>query len=154
VGHLLRAAAGAGPLRECTVLARIVIVGVGLSFAITIALFPNSIQTHLFALFAMWPFAAMVVCPPGASASPGRRAATAALVALSVPSTLHYARAAHDAASGTPITTLNDGDAKIIRYLRRTDVERTLLLHSNPVWPSLSVIEAQRRALLAWSSYV
>jgi hypothetical protein len=41
-----------------------------------------------------------------------------------------------------------------VRYLRRTSVDRTMMLHSNPVWPSLYVIESQRRTVLAWSSYV
>jgi hypothetical protein len=151
---LVRAALGTDAMRDWTPLAWIVIIGIGLSFAITIAPFPNSIQTYLFALYAMWPFAVLVVWPAGAKASPLRWGMTAAIVAASIPSTFHYAGAAHAAAAGAPITTLDDGDARIIRYLRRTDENTTLMLHSNPVWPSLYVIEAQRRAVLAWSSYV
>jgi hypothetical protein len=154
IGALANAAVGRPAFRDWTVLAWIVIVGTGLSFALTIAPFPNSIQTYLFALFAMWPFAVFVVWPAAASASPGRWLATVLLFAASVPSTLHYANAAHQADQGTPITTLDEGDERIIRYLRRADVETTMMLHSNPVWPSLYVIEAQRRAVLAWSSYV
>jgi hypothetical protein len=41
-----------------------------------------------------------------------------------------------------------------VRYLQRLDVDPTLLLHSNPLWPSLYAIEAQRRVVLGWSSYV
>jgi hypothetical protein len=49
---------------------------------------------------------------------------------------------------------MDEGDFRIVRYLRRLDVSPTLLLHSNPLWPSLYAIEAQRRVVLGWSSYV
>lgn len=149
-----RAAIGRADMRGWTPVAWIAVIGVGLSFVITIAPFPNAIQTYMFALFMMWPFAVHAVWPPAAPTTTGRWAATMLLVCLSVPSTLHYVRAAHDAATGAPITTIDEGDAKIVRYLRRTNADTTMMLHSNPVWPSLYVIEAERRTVLAWSSYV
>src|SRR5262249_18814261 len=137
-----------------TPLAWIVVIGLAMPFAIAIAPFPNSIQAHMFALFILWPFTAYALWPPTARGSLSRWLATGALVAAAVPATLHYARAAHDAASGPALTALDAGDLAVIRYLRRSDVETTLLLHSNPLWPSLYAIESSRRVVLAWSSYV
>jgi hypothetical protein len=152
--HVIRAAAGTKEMRLWAPLAWIVIVGVAVPFAIAIAPFPNSIQTHMFALFALWPFTVYAVWPPAARPSARRWVATAALVAVAIPATVHYARAAHAASSGPALTGLDAGDLAIVRYLRRSNVDTTMLLHSNPLWPSLHAIESSRRVVLAWSSYV
>ena len=151
---LWRAAVGHANMRMWTPLAWIVIVGVAVSFAITVAPFPNSIQTYMFALFAMWPFAASTIWQRGAAPSAWRWAASALLLCASAPATVHYVRATHAAARGAPLTGMDEGDFKIVRYLRGTDDQSTLLLHSNPLWPSLYTIEAQRRVVLGWSSYL
>jgi hypothetical protein len=151
---LWRAAIGAEPMRRWILLAWIIILGIGASFVVDVAPFPNSLQTYLFALFLLWPFAVYAIWPPAARSSGMRWMATLALVGLSVPATAHYARAAHAASSGEPLTRFNAADLGIVRYLRRSDLESTMLLHSNPLWPSLYSIESERRVVLAWSSYV
>jgi hypothetical protein len=151
---LWRAAIGAQSMRPWTPLAWIVILGIAMSCVVDVAPFPNSLQTYLFALYMLWPFAVYTVWPPGARRSPTRWVATALLVALSVPATAHYALAAHGASAGQPLTRLDAADLGIIRYLRRSGGNRTMLLHSNPLWPSLYSIESERPVVLAWSSYV
>jgi hypothetical protein len=151
---LWRAATGHPSMRGWTPLAWMAILGLAIPFFIAIAPFPNSIQPHLFALFALWPFAAYVVWPAGARATPLRWVASAAMIACSVPSTWHYGRMAHEAADRPPIVSIGPGDYRILRYLERTDPETTLILHSDTLWPSLYAIESRRRVVLAVSSYV
>jgi hypothetical protein len=151
---LWQAAVGCAAMRVWTPLAWIAILGIAIPFVVAIAPFPTSIQPHLFGLLVLWPFAAYEVWPPGAPPTPRRWIASAAMLACSVPSTLHYGRAAHDAPGRPPIVSLGPGDHRILRYLERTDPETTMLLHSETLWPSLYAIESSRRVVLALSSYV
>jgi hypothetical protein len=151
---LVRAAVGSTAMRRWTPLAWIVLLGIAVPFAVAVAPLPNSIQTQMFGLFGLWPFAVSVIWPREARPSAGRVVATAALIALSIPATAHYARAAHGAARGTPLMTMTDGDLQVIRALRKTNPKTTLVLNSGPLYPSLHAIEAERRVVLALSSYV
>jgi hypothetical protein len=137
-----------------TLLGWIVLLGVTIPFFISIAPFPNSIQTYQFALFALSLFTARVLWPPNAGPTALRVGATAIVLALSVPSTLHYARAAHNATADPPLLELGAADQRIIRYLRRTDPRTTMMLHSNTLYPSVYSVESERRIVLGWSSYV
>ena len=150
---LWKAAIGRTSMRVWTALAWIVLLGVSMSFAIKVIPFPNSIQTYQFGLFALWPFAVYVIWPPHARPSVLRWIASAALVCCSVPATVHYLRSAHASGAERPLVHLGTGDLQIIRYLLTTDVEGTRILHSRPRAPSLYVVEAERRAVLAWSTY-
>jgi hypothetical protein len=154
VWFVIRSAAGRGGALVWTALAWIVIFGVGMPFVIAVAPFPNSIQTYQLGLFALWPFTMLALWPPGARASVLRWAATAVLVAVSVPATLHYVQAAHGATGETPLVEIGVGDMRVIRYLRHTDAKTTMVLHSAPLSPSVYAVEAERRVVLAWSSYV
>jgi hypothetical protein len=149
-----RAAGGAESMRGWTPLAWLVVLGMSIPFVFAVAPFPNSIQAYQLALFCLWPFSVYAVWPRGARPSWQRWAATAVLVCLSIPGTVHYLQRAHAAARKPRLTGLDAGDLQVVRYLRRTDPETTLLLHSDPLWPSLYAIESERRVLLAWSSYV
>jgi hypothetical protein len=151
---LWRAAIGHVTMRAWTALAWMAILGIAIPFVIAIAPFPNSIQPHLFGLLVLWPFAVYVVWPPGARPTLARCIATAAMLACSVPSTWHYAVAAHQAPARPPIVSVGAGDYRILRYLERTDPDTTMLLHSEPLWPSLYAIESRRRVVLALYSYV
>lgn len=154
LGTVVRAAIGDMQVRRFMPLAWIAIIGTALSFVFAVAPFPNSIQTYMFALFVLWPFAVWRIWPAHARPTPRRLAATVALIALSIPSTVHYVLAAHDAARGEAIANMTEGDFKIVRYLQRTDRATTLVAHSDPLWPSLYALESGRRVVLAWSSYV
>ncbi len=147
-------ALGREPVRRWTPLAWVVILGVTIPFVVAVAPFPNSIQAYQLALFALWPFAAAVVWPVHARSSFWRWAASVALVAGSLPVTVHYARVAHDASRGTPLASLDAGDLLVVHALQATPADRTMILHSDPLQPSLYAIESQRRVVLAWSSYV
>jgi hypothetical protein len=92
-------------------------------------------------MYVFWPFAARVVWPPGASLSSGRFVAASALIVLSLPATAHYAMITHRASSGTPLATLGPDDFEVIRILRQSRHANTVLLQSNPVWPSLYAME-------------
>lgn len=151
---LIRAALGAGERARWTPLAWMSILGAAVPFIISFAPFPNAIQPYMIALFLLWPFAVTVIWPPDARPTIARGLATAVIVAMSVPATLHYARAAHDAPSSPPIVSADEGDFRIIRALARTDPDTTLVVHSDPLWPSLYAIESGRRVLLAVYSYV
>jgi hypothetical protein len=151
---LWRAAIGHASMRVWTPLAWMAILGLAIPFFIAIAPFPNSIQPHLFGLLVLWPFAVSVVWPPGARPTVARWIASAAMLACSVPSTWHYAVAAHQAPARPPIVSVGPGDYRILRYLERSDPESTMLLHSEPLWPSLYAIESRRRVALALYSYV
>jgi len=151
---MCRAAIGRDALRYWSPLAWIVILGVVMPFFISINPFPNSIQTYMLGMFALWPFAVSVIWPSGATPSLRRWIATGAMVLLAVPATAHYVMAAHNAKFGTPLLTLDAGDAQVIRYLGRTNPRTTMILHSNTLWPSMYAVEASRRVVLAWSSYV
>jgi len=151
---LVRAAIGSAPMRRWTPLAWIVILGVAMPFFVAVQPFPNSIQTYMFGMFALWPFAVRVIWPPDARPSVLRWAATAALVVCSVPATVHYAVSAHAAPAGKPLATLTEGDRRVIRVLDRASPTTTMMVQSEPLWPSLYAIESDRRVVLAWSSYV
>ena len=149
-----RAATGREALAAWTPLAWVAILGIAIPFALDVAPFPNSIQAYQLALFVLWPFTAYAVWPAAATPSVKRWIATAALLVVSAPATAHYAWTAHSAAAGAPLTTLDAGDLAIVRYLRKTDLATTMLLHRFPLWPSLYAIESERHVVLAWSSYV
>ncbi len=152
---VVRAAAGSRAMRDWLPMAWMILVGIALSFVLVINPFPNSIQTYLLALFLLWPFAVRVIWPRHAGHTLARWLATAALVALSVPATLHYVRAAHAAAANPPIKDLGAGDQRVIDYLETyTSSDDTMLLHSDPLMPSVYAVEAERRVVLGWSSYV
>jgi hypothetical protein len=154
IPSLWKAAIGSPSMRRWTPLAWMAVLGVAIPFGIAVAPFPNSIQAYQLGLFALWPFAAHTAWPPLARPSPGRWIATAALVAVSIPATVHYVQAVHAGASGPPITSLDAGGLRVVRYLRRSDPEKTVVLHSDTLWASLYAIESERRVVLAWSGYV
>jgi hypothetical protein len=151
---VLQAAGGRRSMRQWTVLAWVVILGIATPFVVSIAPFPNSIQTYEFGLFALWPFTAMVVWRDGVSVTPTRLIATAALALCSIPATAHYAWATHTASRGPALTGLGTGDLRIVRNLRGSDPDSTMILHGAPLYPSLYGVESERRVVLAWSSYV
>ena len=132
----------------------IVLVGVTIPLFISIAPLPNSIQTYQFALFVLSLFTARVLWPPNAAPTALRVATTLAVLALSVPSTLHYVQSAHRATSDTPLLELGAGDQRVIKYLRRMDPRATMMLHSNTLFPSVYSVESERRIVLGWSLYV
>jgi len=151
--RVVSAAIGRSGERHWTLLAWIVLIGAALPFVLAIAPFPNTIQPYQFALFLLWPFTVGVLWPPGAQLNVWRASATVLLIALSVPATVHYLVSARRAASTPPLATVSDGDFQVIRYLKRLDPAGTMLLHSNPLWPSFYAMEAERRVVLSWSSY-
>ena len=154
VWPVLQAAIARRSMRRWTILAWIVILGIAAPFVVSIAPFPNSIQTYEFGLFALWPFTALIVWPEGAAVTGRRLLATALLVACAIPATAHYAWATHMASSGPALTGLSSADFRIVRNLRTTDPSRTMILHDAPLYPSLYGVESERRVVLAWSSYV
>jgi hypothetical protein len=154
-GGLVRAAVGAPAMRDWTTPAWMCLVGIAIPFAISVQPFPNTIQTYMLGLFLSWPFAARVVWPANARPTRARWIATIALVGLSVPATAHYVRASHAATGDAPLKDLGPGDMRVIGYLQRqTDADHTMLLHSDTLMPSIYGLEAERRVVLAWSSYV
>ena len=82
VWPVLQAAIARRSMRRWTILAWIVILGIAAPFVVSIAPFPNSIQTYEFGLFALWPFTALIVWPEGAAVTGRRLLATALLVAV------------------------------------------------------------------------
>ena len=154
VVHLLRGAVATASFRMWTPLAWVVLLGIAIPFFVTFAPFPNQIQPHMFAMFAFWPFAARLLWSPSAPFSWGRGLASLAVILLSMPATVHYASVTHRASSGTPLDTYGPADSEIIRTLRPLSSTTTMLLQSNPVWPSIYTIESGRHVALGWSSYV
>ena len=108
------AALGGERMRQWTPLAWIAVLGLVIPFGLNVQPFPNSIQAYQLALFALWPFTVYALWPNGARASALRWAATAALVAASVPATIHYARVVRAASDGKPLVALDAGDLAII----------------------------------------
>ena len=150
---VLRSAIG-GVRYVWTILAWVVIIGIAIPFFVSIAPFPNSIQTYMMAMFALSLFAAWAVWPAGARETVWRYLASAVVLGVCVPATVHYVTVAHAATAEKAILEAGDGDLRVIRYLRTTDPKTTMVLHSDPLNPSVYAVEAERRVVLAWSSYV
>lgn len=121
-------------------------------FVISIA--PNSYETmhfHQLTLFLLPIFVARAVM---SSPSNARRVAAAALIiAVSLPSTVHYVhRKWRD--GERPHTEFLAQEARVAELLRQYDPDRTVFLHNQPRRASLVAVVSERRSVLAWGGYV
>jgi len=74
------------------------------------------------------------------------------LIAVAVPSTGHYLRRTWTD-HRRPYAQITRTELPIVALLRKSDPERTVVLHNRPRRSTLVRILAERRSLLAWSNY-
>jgi hypothetical protein len=121
-------------------------------FLVSTAPDPNeTVQFHQFALFLLPIFLAQRVMRLPRPTS--RAIAGCLVVALAVPSTVHYVHRKWQDGQ-RPMITLSADEMRAAAFLRHLDPDSVVLLHHQPRSANLLVIVSERRSVLAWGSYV
>jgi len=135
------------------VLAWMVLAGVLIPFVIVTDPYQDTLQFYQTGLFVLWIFAARAIVE--STAPSGWRAfAVAASIAAAAPSSVHYLLEKSGDGPNHLLVHASRSEMAVDDYLRGQDPERTVVLHDRPMDPSLTVIEGERRAVLAWRPYV
>ena len=127
-----------------------VVAGVAIPCVIATDPYVDTLQFYLTGLFLLWIFTAVALAR-WARAHPWiGPAAVTAVIAISLPSTVHYVARKWTDADRPAKASLSSGEVRIAEYLRGTDPETTVILHDRPLSPSLMTIVADRRIVLGW----
>jgi hypothetical protein len=133
------------------VLAWTAVAALGASTVIASVPYHETTQIHQFALFVLVVFVGRRL---GAWAPGGARTiATVLVIAVAVPCTLQYLHRKWNDRQ-RPLVEASQAEVLLAAQLRRTDPERTILLHDRPNDPTLLGILAERRSVIAWAGYV
>jgi hypothetical protein len=132
------------------VLAWTTVAGIVIPFVIRTEPYVDSLQFYLTGLYVLWIFTGVAIAAWARPRGWWGRAAAALVVAISLPSSLHYLHWKWTEQTRAPKAMLTPGDVKIADYLRTRDAESTVILHDRPLSPSLMTIISERRIVLGW----
>ena len=146
----LRHPAAGGPLWR--LLAWMVVAGALVPLVIVTSPYHQTFMFFQAGLFVLWIFVARMVVPRGPHAGWRRPVASALVVALAIPSTVHYL---HEKWTDRRhlFATIDAEALVIVNALRATDRDRTVVLHRYPSGPSFFSMLSERRVVLAWAPY-
>jgi hypothetical protein len=130
------------------VIAWAIVGALAIPFVIMSVPYHETIQIHQFALFLLPIFVARAVFLRSRATL-----LTVLMVALAIPSTVHFLHLKWTD-SERPYLSVTTAEQSIVEALRRSDPQRTLILHSRPSEGDLIAILAGRRSVLSWSRYV
>lgn len=126
------------------------LAGVAIPFVIVTDPYHQTMHFYQVTLFLLPVFVAYGLAGLRPSA---RWIATALVFAIAVPSTVHYLRRKWNDTE-RPFAAMTKPEIQMAEHLRGLSRERTVLLHDNPRAPSLLMIQADKRVVLAWERYV
>jgi hypothetical protein len=130
-----------------------VIAGIAVPFVLVTDPYNDTLQFYQAGLYAAWIFAGVALAAFAAKRGAAGRVLVTVLIALSLPSSIHYLdRKWHDNAR-RPLAELDRTGLAIAQYLRGCDAERTVVLDDRPLDPSLLTTVSERRVVLAWARY-
>lgn len=110
----------------------------------------ETMQIHQFGLYLLPAFVGRALA---GVRRPGPRAlAMAVVLAVALPSTVHYLHRKWTDGDRT-FARISSDEMAVAEVLRRTDPETTRLLHGQPSDPGFLAILAERRSVLSWSRY-
>lgn len=132
------------------VIAWTVIAGVVIPLVIVTEPYHQTFHTAHTSLFLLWIFAAREIFRWTRGSSWTRVLLVAVVLAVAVPSTVHFLRLKW---TGQRFGAINHDSLTIAQELRKLDFDRTVFLQRYPQGPSFVSILAERRTVLAWSHY-
>ena len=131
-------------------LAWVVVAGIAIPFVIATDPYVDTLQFYLTGLYVLWIFTAAALVGLLRTRPAIGGLAVALVLALSLPSSLHYLAWKWTEATRPARASLSPGELAISEYLRSTDPERTVILHDRPLSPSLVAVVSERRIVLGW----
>ena len=132
------------------VIAWTVIAGVVIPLVIVTEPYHQTFHTVHTSLFLLWIFTAREVFKSTRGSSWKRVLLVAVVLAVAVPSTVHFLRLKW---TDQMFGSINHDSLTIAEELRKLDFDRTVFLQRYPQGPSFVAILAERRTVLAWSHY-
>jgi hypothetical protein len=124
--------------------------GILVPFVLATDPYQDTLQFYQTGLYMLWIFTGVALASfAHTRGRPGAMVA-ALLVLISIPSSIHYLVRKWTDDRRPPRAVLERGGAEIARYLQHTDPEQTVVLHDQPLEPSLLHIVSARRVVLAW----
>jgi hypothetical protein len=127
-----------------------VVAGIAVPFVLATDPYVDTLQFYLTGLYLMWIFTAAALVAFARSRPRFGAIAVLCVVALSIPSSLHYLSWKWTEAERQPKASLSRAEVAIASYLRTCDPETTVILHDRPLAPSLMTIVSARRIVLGW----
>jgi hypothetical protein len=128
-----------------------VIVGTAIPLVVATEPYVDTLNFYVTGLYIMWIFTAAALAAFAEKRPRLGAAATVAAVVLALPSSIYYLERRWTDRERPARVDLSASEMRIAEYLRnRTDPETTVVLHSQPLSPSLTTILAERRIVLGW----
>jgi len=131
-------------------LAWTVVAGVGVPFILVTDPYVDTLQFYQTGLYVLWVFTALALVDVATRRPLAGACLIAAVVAVSLPSSLHYLQLKWTDNRRPPLASLTAGEVQIAEYLRRIDPETTVILNDRPNDASLVPIVSERRIALGW----
>ena len=128
-----------------------VVAGVAVPFVLATDPYVDTLQFYVTGLYLMWIFTAVALI--GFARAHRRMGAVvvASAVLLTLPASTHYLARRWSDRERPPRVSLSPHEVAIAEYLRMTtDPESTVVLHDQPLSPSLITIVSERRIVLGW----
>lgn len=134
------------------VMAWMIVLGAAAPLAVISRPYHQTFQFFHVGLYLLWLFVARTLIEWTDGHTWRRATAGALVVALAIPSTLHYLDVKwHD--DRHPFAAVGADAFRVIDYLRLEDPDHTVLVQHYPDRPSLLSMLAERRTLLGWARY-
>jgi hypothetical protein len=127
-----------------------VVAGLGIPFVLTTQPYVDTINFYLTGLYVMWIFTADALVRFAERHGAAGRAAVAAAVIVTLPSSIHFLGRKWGDNARAPRASISHGELNVAQYLKTTDPETTVLLHDRPLAPSLMTVISERRIVLGW----
>jgi hypothetical protein len=125
----------------------------GFAIPLVIATEPyiDTLNFYMTGLYFLWIFTAAAFLRLVERRGPVGMAFVALLIALVMPSSVHYLERRWNDDTRPPRAGLSRAEVSIAEYLRSsTDPEQTVILHDRPLEPSVLAILSERRIVLGW----
>ena len=124
--------------------------GILVPFVLVTDPYQDTLQFYQAGLYVLWIFTGVALASFASRRGMRGASVAAMLVLISTPSSIHYLVRKWTDDRRPPRAVLDRGGAEIARYLQHTDPQQTVVLHDQPLEPSLLNIVSARRVVLAW----
>jgi hypothetical protein len=148
---MTKGVAGSDPMWR--LLAWTTVAGVAIPFVLVTEPYNDTLQFYQVGLYVAWIFTAATLTHFAARKPVAGIAAIALVIALALPSSLHYLERRWTDGTRPALVGLTRTEIAIITHLRGLDPDATVVLNDRPLDPSLLAVLSERRVVLAWGRY-
>jgi hypothetical protein len=124
--------------------------GILIPFVLVTDPYQDTLQFYQTGLYVLWIFTGVALASFASARGTRGVIVAAVLVLISIPSSVHYLARKWTDDARPARAVLDRGGDDIARYLQHTDARQTVVLHDQPMEPSLLNIVSARRVVLAW----